>query len=156
MPGFVSNTVQVHIARNNSGKSEFEFLLLQRSVNNVIYPGIWQVITGTIEVGESALQTALREVNEETGVVATDIWTLPYITHFFDPGKDLINASPVFGVLFDDNTKISLSPEHSDYKWLNMDECQKLLPLPSHKEGTKIFMEYVLMKEDRNMFKVEL
>lgn len=156
MPGFISNTIQVHLARYNSGNKDFEFLLLKRSLENVLYPGIWQTITGTIEPGETALQTALREVEEETGIEPVDIWTLPLIANFFDPVKDLINASPVFGVLADEMSRVKISAEHSEYKWLDMGECVGLLPLPSHREGTKVFYEYVLNREDRSMFKVKI
>lgn len=42
----------------------FEILLLERAG----HPGYWQSVTGSIEAGESLIQTAVREVAEETGI----------------------------------------------------------------------------------------
>ena len=44
-----------------------DVLLLERAR----HPGFWQSVTGSQEDGETLLQTALREVREETGIVAT-------------------------------------------------------------------------------------
>jgi 8-oxo-dGTP pyrophosphatase MutT (NUDIX family) len=149
---FKSNTIQAHIAALDNG--EPKYLVIQRSSHVKLYPNIWQVVTGTIETNETALQTAIREVKEETGIVTQDIWTIPYITQFFDPYRNIIHASPVFGFLTDINTEILLSAEHQAYKWLPMDEISKVLPLPSHVEGTKTFHEYILKSKNISLYKV--
>jgi dATP pyrophosphohydrolase len=46
---------------------DLDILLLERAR----HPGFWQSVTGSQEDGESLLQTAVREVREETGIVAT-------------------------------------------------------------------------------------
>lgn len=48
-------------------KSSGRVLMLQRQDD----PEFWQSVTGSLEMGETPLQTALREVREETGI---DIW----------------------------------------------------------------------------------
>ena len=45
---------------------ELDVLLLER----VTHPGYWQSVTGSQEAGESLLETARREVAEETGIDA--------------------------------------------------------------------------------------
>ena len=45
--------------------SEPNVLLLERA----LHPGYWQSVTGSQEDGESLIETAVREVREETGVV---------------------------------------------------------------------------------------
>ena len=55
----ISNMIEAHIFRMKKGK--IEFLLLKRSENE-IYPGLWQMVSGTIHKGETASQTALREI----------------------------------------------------------------------------------------------
>lgn len=143
MPGFVSNTVQVHIASYFEAIQEWKILLLKRADHLKVYPGIWQVITGTIEIGESALQTAIREVAEETSIITDNLLTIPYVTSFFDAKKDLINFSPVFG-LITKNKNIKISDEHSEFGWFTLNECKNLLVLPSHNEANQIFYDYVL------------
>ncbi len=156
MASFVSNTVQVHIARYNRVKGEYEFLVLQRSQDNALYPLVWQAVTGTVENGETALQAAVRELEEETGIIAKEMWTLPYVTMFFNPQSDEVHASPVFGVLADEGVVVRLSGEHREYRWLDYEACLALTPLPSHREATKVFLENVLLKDDRTLFKVKL
>lgn len=45
---------------------DLDILLLERARHT----GFWQSVTGSQEDGESLLQTAVREVREETGIVA--------------------------------------------------------------------------------------
>ena len=44
--------------------TDLQVLLLERAK----HPGYWQSVTGSREVGESFLATAVREVHEETGL----------------------------------------------------------------------------------------
>src|SRR5688572_18299764 len=43
-----------------------EVLLIERADR----PGFWQSVTGSLDAGETCVQTALREVGEETGIDA--------------------------------------------------------------------------------------
>lgn len=154
MPEFVSNFIQVHMAAYDDEIQDYKFLVLQRASGLKVYPNIWQVITGTIEKGETALQTALREISEEIELIPNKIWTLPYLTTFFNAKKDTINASPVFAVLVDYVKTINISDEHQNYKWLNFQDCIDCLELPSHKQGTKIFLDYILNNKDNSKFEL--
>jgi len=103
-----------------------DVLLLERAD----WRGFWQSVTGSIEhEGEPLLQTAVREVLEETGIDATLYrladWQLqnrfeifkkrrrryaPGITH---------NLEHVFGLTVPERLDISLAPsEHTAYQWL--------------------------------------
>lgn len=143
MPDFTANTVQVHIASENSS-GDFSHLVLQRSETCLVYPGLWQVVTGRIEPDETALQCAVREAIEETGLEIKKLWTVPYLTSFFDARRNKVNFSAVFGILADMNRKVIISEEHSAFEWLPIDEFIKRLELPTHVEGTKIFQDYIL------------
>ena len=152
MPGLVSNTVQVHVASKNEVTGEFNFLVLKRSEGELLYPSIWQVVTGCIDTGETALEAALRELKEETSLFPDKIWTLPYIGTFFNPTLDELNFSPAFGILVDDKEHVKISEEHQDFKWLNLEDCIELIFMHSQKEGTQIFWDYILSKPDSNSF----
>lgn len=156
MVSFYSNTVQVHISAWVEEAKDYKFLALKRSSKNPIYPGLWQAITGTIERNETAIECAIREVKEETGLEPKEIWTIPFVAVFFDPYKNEVNASPVFGVLVDYVENIVISSEHEDFLWLKLDEFIEKVPLPSHKIGTQYFWDYILRKADKSMFKYRL
>jgi dihydroneopterin triphosphate diphosphatase len=154
MPTFISNTVQVHIAAYQQKENKLKFLLLKRRDDDNIYPLMWQMVTGTIDKGETALNTALRELEEETKLIPKKIWTIPYITFFFNAKEDKIHASPVFGVLVEYYPKVEISSEHQEYEWLSYKKCYNRLELPTHKEGLKIFKEYILDCDNRDRFLV--
>ena len=156
MPLVSSHTVQVHVAAINPDTNSVRFLLLQRSKKSKQYPNMWQVITGKLKPGETALETALRETYEEISVYPKMLWTIPFVSVFFETKRDLMHLSPVFGVVIDYNTKIKLSEEHQDYQWLRYEDAIHVLTLPTHKEGTKRFYDYVLSRENKNLFRLNL
>jgi len=153
MISFVANTIQVHIACKHPSTGQILFLALKRSSGNPIYPGLWQAVTGTIEAGETAIECALREVEEETGLKPKEIWTIPFVGTFFDPYQNSVNAIPVFGVLVDYQEGIRISSEHTEFAWLSLEEFIEQVPLPSHKLGAQYFWEYILRFPQRDMFR---
>ncbi|WP_240615478.1 dihydroneopterin triphosphate diphosphatase [Alteromonas facilis] len=101
-------------------------LLLQRNDD----ANFWQSITGTIELGETPLQTAYREVKEEIGVELSpasmqiqDCHTVNQFKirnrwlHRYPPGVTT-NTEYVFSLCIDISTPIILT-EHSRYEWLD-------------------------------------
>jgi 8-oxo-dGTP pyrophosphatase MutT (NUDIX family) len=153
MPGIHSNTIQLHIAIKVD--QTWEFLLLHRSVDRDVYPNVWQVVTGKIEDGETAINASIRELGEETGIYNYDgLYTIPYVASFFDPNIDKISLVPVFGIILMNKPVVTLSDEHQNYKWVNFEECLPKLSIPSHREGTRIFKEYILDENDRSMFQL--
>jgi dihydroneopterin triphosphate diphosphatase len=152
MPQVSSKFIQVHIARFNENRSEHEYLVLKRAKNVIPYPGLWQVVTGNIEKNEKSIETAIREVYEETALKPNKIWILPYVTTFFNAYKDVVYMSPVFGILVSNN-KVRLSDEHSEYEWLDYQSCYNKLELPSHKEAHKIFRDHILDNDSNAIYK---
>jgi dATP pyrophosphohydrolase len=114
----VSVLVLVHTA-------DLQVLLLERADR----PGFWQSVTGSQDAGETLLQTAQRELTEETGLVAdaaalTD-WQrqnryeiYPHWRHRYAPGITH-NTEHVFSLKLPMARDIVLAPrEHLDYQWL--------------------------------------
>lgn len=104
---------------------ELEVLLLERAS----HPGYWQSVTGSQEDDESLLETARREVLEETGIDATrhalTDWGLSNRfeiflewRHRYAPGVTH-NTEHVFGLMVPAPQPVTLAPgEHLAWHWL--------------------------------------
>lgn len=147
MSNVTARMVQVHLYRR-AGNGEWEFLLLRRSRDEVLYPGIWQVVTGSIEADETAMQAARRELREETGVDVSELHTelhiVPFIATFYLATDDSIHHVPVFAAEAPVGGTIVLSAEHDHCAWLCYEDAWKRLVFPGHREGLRILREYVL------------
>lgn len=120
-------------------KSELKFLLLRRSPGK-IYADLWQSVTGKIKPGEKAWEASLRELREETGLEAKNIFSADHISTFYEAEFDTINMVPVFGIEVEDQDVV-LSDEHSAFTWVNFPEAEKLLSWAGQKKGLKAVAE---------------
>ncbi len=128
-------------------KNEINYLLLQRSPNDNLYPNLWQIITGTIERSETAKEAAIRELKEETSLSINKLWCVPYIDSFFDFKKDAVQLAVVFAAEASADTKIILSNEHQKYEWLNYTNARERLVWPGHKQILDIVNDFVKNEE---------
>lgn len=105
---------------------ELDVLLLERADK----PGFWQSVTGSKDsMDEPLVETAIREVAEETGIDATAFalkdWALsniyeiyPVWRHRYAPGVTH-NTEHVFGLCVRRDVAVTLAPrEHLRYRWL--------------------------------------
>lgn len=146
MPQIVTNYIELHICRKTA--DAYCFLLLKRSENSKIYPGIWQMITGTIESHENTKQTLLRELSEETGLTPESVYSIPRINTFYLAVSDKICMSPVF-LAFVKSEKVKISEEHTEYKWASYEEARELIHWPNQVESLEVIMKYL---SDSEMF----
>ncbi|MGD9099862.1 MAG: NUDIX pyrophosphatase [Anaerolineae bacterium] len=113
------------------GDGEFEYALLKRSD-----AGYWQAVAGGAEGDETPLQAAQRETWEETDISPDSsflqldtVFSVP-VTEFKDSylwGEHIyVIPQYCFGVLAQDK-QITLSREHTDYKWLKYEDARSLL-----------------------------
>lgn len=142
----ISNLIEAHIFRIKNG--EMEFLLLKRSPEQY-YPNLWQMVTGKIKENETAYQSALREIKEETGLTPEKFWVAPTVNSFYSPDKDYICLLPVFATRVNDECEIKLSKEHTEYKWVNPEEAKQLLAWDGQRKSVDVIVDYVL---NRNSF----
>jgi len=101
-------------------------LLLDRAS----HPGFWQSVTGSREDDEAFIETAIREVAEETGIVAaaadfTD-WRLSNRFEIFAEWRHRYadgvthNSEHVFSLCVKEGTAVTVAPdEHLAYRWLS-------------------------------------
>lgn len=106
-----------------------DVLLLERADR----PGFWQSITGSMEQGEELIDTALREVREESGIQA-ESWQLSdwkasnefeIFKHWrgrYAPGVTH-NLEHVFSLQLEDRVPVKISVrEHSGFGWFSIEE----------------------------------
>lgn len=153
---FFSDTVQIVIFYKEIKQQSVLYLLLKRSESDDVYPGIWQVCTGTSFSEETSLETALREVEEETGINSfLNLWTVPKVASYFSIRRNAICFSPIFAIEIEPSTQIKLSEEHSEFIWVNAEQAKQMLVIPSHKESIDYVEDYILNVETSNLFKIK-
>ena len=135
----ISQIIEAHIFRLVN--SELEFLLLKRSENE-IYPGLWQMVTGSIERNENAYQAALREIKEETGLMPDRFWIAPNVNSFYSKSDDAIYLIPVFAALVPDGMDVVISDEHREYRWVTKSEALQMLAWPGQRNSVETISEY--------------
>ena len=105
---------------------DLQVLLLERADRK----NFWQSVTGSIEAGETPYEAAIREVHEETGLVATDYafsdWQssnvyeiYPHWRHRYAPDVTH-NEEHLFGLELPGPLPVQLADdEHVRYEWLD-------------------------------------
>ena len=98
--------------------------------------GFWQSVTGSLENDETPYQAAIREVYEETGLLALDYdfkdWQVtntyeiyPHWRHRYADGVTE-NVEHLFGLTLPSPLPVSLAPnEHLRYEWVDWREAAK-------------------------------
>lgn len=140
MPELLCRVVDCHVFVRTSGGPLY--LLMKRSPD-VVYAGSWRMVGGKIEPGEKAVETAVRELREETGLQARRLWSVPYVSSFYESSRDRVNIIPVFAAEVT-SRHIRLSPEHIDHAWFTYEEACEKLPWPGQLEGLRIVHEYIV------------
>jgi lipoyl(octanoyl) transferase len=125
-------TVSVTLQRDDG-----RVLLLKRTADR---GGFWQILTGTGEMGESPLQTAAREIHEETGFSPRldAIRDLGYQHSFAMAGRvpPLFARETAFGVTVSGEPR--LSDEHDEHRWCTLDEALALLPYAGLRRAVRL------------------
>ena len=111
---------------------DLQVLIMERADKT----GFWQSVTGSVEGDETPLQAAIREVQEETGLDATQYnlqdWQTsnvyeiyPHWRHRYAPGV-VENREHLFGLELPSALPIKLEPnEHVRYEWVDWHEAAK-------------------------------
>ncbi|MFZ2540662.1 MAG: dihydroneopterin triphosphate diphosphatase [Gallionella sp.] len=117
-----------------------DVLLLERAD----HPGYWQSVTGSREADETLVETALREVREETGLDARHFpfsdWQSQNVYEIYPqwryryPSDITHNTEHVFGLQLPQAVDIQLEArEHLNYQWLAWQDAAEKVFSPSNR-----------------------
>ena len=101
------------------------FLLGKRSAHKASAPGYWCTITGRIEPGETEALAVAREVLEETGLRVQATRKLCQS----DTRDGSARIHWWLTVLLDDSPARLLGDEHSELRWVSVEEMRRLEPV---------------------------
>jgi bis(5'-nucleosidyl)-tetraphosphatase len=115
-------------------KQTIVFLLLHYS------RGHWDFPKGNKEKGESDIDTALREITEETGII--DVTFLEgfkkEIFYKYKRNNHLISKKVVYFLAKSNSTDVVLSSEHLDFVWESYEDALRRI---TYKNSKEIFTE---------------
>lgn len=146
MPKVESNIVEVCVFRHSSRGPQY--LILRRSSTERLYPDLWQIITGKIKDGERAVEAAVREMREETGLVADRLWVVPYVGSFYDPAADVVNLCTMFAGEVDLEREPLLSKEHQAFRWTSFEETLRTLPWPGQRDAIDTIHKHIIAGDE--------
>ena len=118
--GFYHLVVHVWI-RNCKG----EYLISQRSANRLTSPLMWECVGGSVLIGESSIDGALREVKEEVGLDLEPETGKILFTKIRSTFNDIVDVW-LFEYDGDLHLDDATTDEVSDCRWMTVSEIRKL------------------------------
>lgn len=119
-----------------------ELLLAKRSEDRAFYPGVWDIIGGHCESGETLAETLVRELQEELSITPRDFHEVAVLDEP-RPAEHGEARYHVFIVTAWDGAERLLGAEHSELRWLRLDEA---LSLPLAHPGYAAVLRGVLKR----------
>ncbi|MGB1585962.1 MAG: NUDIX hydrolase [Thermoplasmatota archaeon] len=146
MPEITSRFADCYVFRRTSQGDEW--LCLKRAPH-VMLGGCWAPVQGHIDPGETAYETARRELDEETGLVPLAFYTASYVNRFYLAKQDQIILSPVFCAEVAADAEVVLNDEHTGFAWLPAEEAMATYIWPGQRKSLKICREQFVLAEPR-------
>ena len=119
MTDIIVGVVDVYII--DPAHKPWRVLALQRG-EETRRPGAWEGVHGRIEAGERPEQAAVREVQEETGLLVQRLYNVT-VHPFYLHHSATVQLAVVFCAFVDSAQMVHLGDEHQGYEWLDPDSA---------------------------------
>ncbi len=125
-----------------------KMLLTLRSPRKELYPNLWENTSGSVVSGETSRTAALRELEEETGIVATE----EEIT-FLGTVRKMFSFVDIYVVrkAIDDGVIRLQEGETEAYQWVTLAELEQI-----HRQGKLAFPVAYRFEQFRELFETML
>lgn len=154
MPQLRTDIVDVYVFRRAIGghvSGGVELLQLRRAKGAL--SGTWQPVMGHAATGETAAETALRELAEETGFSpdtpeparrVLNLWQIEELNAYFLASKDAIVLSPCFVAEVPAGAEPVLNDEHDAARWVRRDHADRMFLWPGQRQAIRAIFRDIL------------
>ncbi|HYE63755.1 MAG TPA: NUDIX domain-containing protein [Phycisphaerales bacterium] len=99
----------------------------------------WHPVMGHVREGETALEAALRELSEETGLTRAEMlgfWALQEVSPYFIP-PNTVKVSGRFAAEVGRLWQPTLNAEHHEHRWRNYSEVDRAFLWPGQRAACR-------------------
>lgn len=116
--------------------AEGKLLALRRSETDERRPLQWDIPGGWVDAGEDIAGAAARETREEAGItIDPHELTVVYGTNAVKTPKDEpFNITWIFFLGRTNTSEVTISDEHAEFAWMDIDEALGKFEYPLHRE----------------------
>ncbi len=130
--------IEVHIA--GLCFKENQVLLAKRASHKKLYPNYWEGCGGQVQSGENFEEAIIRKFKEELGVIIKNQRVFKTYEIITPKDEQLKIPGLRFICSFDkylNHPSPTITPEHTEYRWVNLTELNQLNLIPGLKEDIK-------------------
>tara|TARA_B100000029_G_C17120236_1_gene794787 strand:+ start:83 stop:517 length:435 start_codon:yes stop_codon:yes gene_type:complete len=111
--------------------------------------GHWDFPKGHVDKGEKEIETAIRELEEETGIRDTVFFEgfRKTINYTFQKGNARVRKEVAFFLAKTAEEKVRLSHEHVDYEWLDFESASERLTYDNARSVLKEAIDFYKKSE---------
>lgn len=147
-----SRAVSCFVLKPEGGEMK---VLIMKRVGNPL-DGEWFQVAGRLEDGETAWQAALRELDEETSLKPERFYASEVCEQFYSHEADAIMLMPVFVARVEEASEVVLNEEHSEFKWMSLQEAKAALPFPGQRRILSQVWEDFVENEPTELLRIPL
>jgi len=108
-----------------------KLFVVKRASDDVQKPNVWEIPGGRLDLGEDPFLGIIREIKEETGMYIDVVYPMS-VRHFERDDGQIITM--IIFLCKPKNDFVKLSEEHSQFEWVEIENCKEKLTKFFHEE----------------------